>query len=58
MRDDGKVIELNPAPRDTVLNDRMVVQTKDPGIEVIRHVNGLFERVGEEITSGIFVGRQ
>ena len=53
--DDGRVIELNPIPRDTV-NDQMTIQMKDPGIEVIKHVNGLFNKVVEEITSGIFKG--
>jgi hypothetical protein len=55
LMDDGRVIELNPAPRDTV-NDRMTIQMKDPGIEVVRHINGLFETVSDEISSLIVQG--
>lgn len=56
LMDDGHVEELNLVPRDTVIDDRMVVQMKDPGIEVIRHVNGLFEAVTDEIMSLTYQG--
>lgn len=49
--DDGHVIELNPVLRDTVIDSNLIVQMKDSGIQVIRHVNGLFENITEEVAS-------
>jgi hypothetical protein len=47
LRDDDQMIELNPIIRDMSLDDRMTVQMKDPGIKVIKHVNGVF--VSDEV---------
>jgi hypothetical protein len=51
--DDGHVEELNPIARD-LMQDHLAVQAKS--IEVVRHVNGLFESVADELMALIAQG--
>jgi hypothetical protein len=51
--DDGHVEELNPVVCDIMHND-LAVQAKS--IKVVRHINGLFELVADEVMALIHQG--
>jgi hypothetical protein len=52
--DDGQVIELNPNAFDVMHNDHLAVQMKS--IQVVRHINGLFESVADEVMALVAQG--
>jgi hypothetical protein len=52
--DDGHVEELNPIARDIIHNDYLAVQAKS--IQVVRHINGLFQSVADEVMALVAQG--